>query len=182
MKDDQTQKAWGNLGGGILIWLGIIVLSVGVALFLRHDEHQAPPQKNVQAPEFSLNNLNGELIELKKTHGRAIVLNFWATWCGPCVLEMPRLQKYYEEFPGQFAVLAINADEPEVNVRQFVYEMGLTFDILLDPGANIQERYNIQAYPTSYFLDRDGIIRAQHIGSFTEEQLGEYLAMIGVGP
>ena len=69
-----------------------------------------------------------------------------------------------------------------MDVRQFVYELGLTFDILLDPGGKIQEIYKIQAYPTSYFLDRDGIIRAQHIGSLTEEQLGEYLAMVGVGP
>jgi thiol-disulfide isomerase/thioredoxin len=182
MKDERTHKAWGYLGSGILIWLGIIILAGVVALYLRRDVVQAAPQKNAQAPEFSLNNLNGEKILLKQTRGKAIVLNFWATWCGPCVIEMPSLQKYYEKYPEQLEILAINADEPEVNVRQFVYELGLTFDILLDPGGNIQELYNIQAYPTSYFLDRDRVIRAQHIGSFTEEQLGEYLAMVGVGP
>jgi peroxiredoxin len=95
---------------------------------------------------------------------------------------MPNIQKYYERYPGDFSVLAVNADEPELTVKRFVEDMGLSFDILLDPGGDVQSLYQIRGYPTSYFVDGEGVIRVQHIGFLTEDQLADYLSQVGVGP
>jgi peroxiredoxin len=95
---------------------------------------------------------------------------------------MPNIEKYVEKYPGRFYVLAVNADEARFDVEQFVQDMGLTFEILLDPGGKIQESYQIQAYPTSYFVDAKGVIRAQHVGLLSEDQLADYLYQVGVGP
>jgi peroxiredoxin len=94
---------------------------------------------------------------------------------------MPNIRKLYEKFPGQFDVLAINADEPRLDVERFAKDMGLTFDMLLDPGGKTQQLYQIRGYPASYFVDSQGVIRAQHVGMMTEDNLADYLLKVGVG-
>jgi peroxiredoxin len=94
---------------------------------------------------------------------------------------MPNIRKFYEKYPGQFDVLAVNADEPRPDVERFVDDMGLTFDVLLDPGGKTQQLYQIRGYPTSFIVDAQGIIRVQHIGLLTEDNLKDYLLKVGVG-
>ena len=137
--------------------------------------------ENLAVPPFTLLNLKGEKVKSSDFQGKVILLNFWATWCAPCVLEMPAIQKYYKKYPGQFNVLAVNADETRFEVQTFADDMGLTFDVLLDPGGKTQQLYRIQGYPTSFFVDADGVIRVQHIGLMTEDQLAGYLSSLGVG-
>jgi peroxiredoxin len=95
---------------------------------------------------------------------------------------MPNIQKYYELYPQAFEVVAVNADEPLKVIEPFVKDMGLSFKILLDPGSTIQQLYQIHGYPTSYFLDAEGVIRAQHIGLLSEAQLADYLTQVGAIP
>ena len=133
------------------------------------------------APEFSLVTINGEQIHLSELRGTPVVINFWATWCGPCVSEMPLLQQRYEEHQQDFELLAINADEPISDVTEFVQDYQLTFPILLDPDGNVQRLFRITAYPTSFFIDREGKIRAIHLGAISETQLDRYLTDIEVG-
>ena len=78
-------------------------------------------------------------------------------------------------------MLAVNFDEPVSSVQEFVEEQKLTIDVLLDPGGRVQELYQIRGYPTTYFVDAEGIIRIIHIGFMTEDQLDEYLTKVGVG-
>jgi thiol-disulfide isomerase/thioredoxin len=143
---------------------------------------QAAPEVGSQAPDFELASSSGESIRLGSFLGKPVLVNFWATWCAPCVLEMPNIQKYYEKYPGAFAVIAVNADESQVKVERFVKDMDLTFPAVLDPGSKVQALYRLRGYPTTYFIDSQGVVRFRHIGMLTESQLEEYLGELGAIP
>ncbi len=178
-----------SLIGGIALGIGIGLLLLGIWRGGQSDVSTPSQRGSVsanadlsvgsQAPDFVLETLAGENLSLADVRGQVAILNFWATWCAPCRLEMPALQSRFEKYDGRLRVLAINFDEPRPDVQAFVDELGLTFDVLLDPGAEVQELYRIRGYPTSYFVDADGFIRAIHIGLLTEGQLDGYLADLG---
>ncbi len=139
------------------------------------------PSQGALAPDFSLFNLEGEQITLSELRGRPVMINLWATWCAPCRIEMPHIQDRFERYAGEgFLVLAVDFDEPAGIVADFRDELGLTFDILLDPGAEVQELYRNRKYPSTFFVDENGVIQVQHIGLMTEGQLDENLAAIGL--
>jgi peroxiredoxin len=143
---------------------------------------EAAPDKNAIAPDFNLLNIQGEEIHLSRLRGQPTLINFWATWCAPCRLEMPAMQDRFDKFSAEgLQILAVNFDEPLEDVQAFADEFNLTFNVLLDPGGIIQRAYRIRGYPTSFFLDANGVIRVIHIGVMTERQLDDYLAEIGVG-
>ena len=140
------------------------------------------PVVGALAPGFTLINLEGEQLSLDDFRGRPVLINLWATWCGPCRIEMPAIQSRFEKYQDDgFAVLAVNFDEQQVDVQAFRDEFGLTFQILLDPGAKVQNLYRNRSYPSSFFIDRAGVIQVQHIGVMTEGQLDENLKKIGLG-
>jgi len=146
------------------------------------NQDEAAPIIGAQAPDFALLDLEGELVRLTDLRGQPILINFWATWCGPCRLEMPIMQQRFVEFGDQgLIILAVNFDEPKAIVQAFNSEIGLTFPILLDPGADVQRSYRMRGYPASFFVDQEGIIQAHHIGLMTQDQLDANLAMIGIG-
>lgn len=134
------------------------------------------------APDFLLTNTHGEQVRLSELHGQPILINFWATWCAPCRIEMPAIQARYEAYEDRgLIVLGVDFDEPLEDVQDFGEQLGLSFDLLLDPGGEVQSLYRVRGYPTSFFVGRDGIIQAQHIGVMTEGQLDDYLAQIEIG-
>lgn len=131
--------------------------------------------------DFTLFDLEGNTIRLSDFRGQVVMVNFWATWCGPCKVEMPAFQNYYEQFKDEgFMVLAVNFDEPEQDVRDFQEELGLTFPLLLDPRAEVQRLYQIRGYPSSVFINRVGKIEYLHVGVITEGQLDFYLDALGI--
>ncbi len=148
-------------------------------MFAGEKFHEAPTV-GAFAPGFELQSLEGERVSLSSLRGKPTVINFWATWCTPCILEMPNLEEYYQRYTGQFEILAINAGESEQNVHKFVENIGVTFPILLDPGLETQYRYRVSGLPTTYVLDSDGIIQFVHLGQLSESQLAKYLASVGV--
>jgi peroxiredoxin len=140
------------------------------------------PEEGALAPDFTLLNTEGESVQLSQFKGQPVLINFWATWCAPCLIEMPVFQDRFEKYNQDgLRIFAVDFDEPKEDVVFFREELGLTFDLLLDPGGEIQSLYRILGYPTSYFVDPEGVIRAQHIGIMTESQLDGYLDQIGIG-
>ena len=133
------------------------------------------------APEFELNDLNGATWRLSDQKGKITLINFWATWCAPCRLEMPTIQERADQYPSDLAVLAINFDESPDQVQSYISELDLRFAVLLDPGAKVQDLYRVRGYPTTIFVDEAGIVRFQHIGILSEDQLDGYLQALGVG-
>ncbi|TET32264.1 MAG: redoxin domain-containing protein [Anaerolineales bacterium] len=174
----------------VAVLLGV-TLSVagGRALVGRSEEEQVTaqgmqiaPVGGALAPDFTLVNLEGENVSLSDFKGQPVLINLWAIWCGPCRIEMPTIQSRFEKYRDEgFIVLAVNFDEQKADVQAFGDEFGLTFQMLLDPGAKVQKLYRTRSYPTSFFVDRKGVIQAQHIGVMTEGNLDGNLAQIGLG-
>ncbi len=133
------------------------------------------------APSFTLETADGDALSLQDHVGDVVLLNFWATWCVPCRVEMPLLESMYAANKGSgFVVLAVNFDESRDLVTGFGEELGLTFPLLLDPGGEVQDLYRVRGYPTSVVLDREGRIVNYHIGVLTKGQLEEYLSEAGL--
>jgi cytochrome c biogenesis protein CcmG, thiol:disulfide interchange protein DsbE len=125
------------------------------------------PRRGFLAPDFSLLNLQGETITLSELRGRPVLINLWATWCPPCRAEMPDMQTIFEAYHEQgFLILAINAtyQDSAAATASFVEEYGLTFPILMDTSGEVSRQYQMRALPTSFFVDREGIIQEVVVG------------------
>lgn len=177
---------------GVLIGMGLGALFVS-GLVLATNSFSQPkagmieevdsddaPQINAPAPDFELKSLTGEKKHLADYQGKVVVLNFWATWCGPCKDEMPFFQEIYERYGSEIAVLAVNNQETVDKVSPFVEELGLTYEILMDNDGSVATQYQVIGFPTTYFIDPNGIIKFLHVGVLTEEQLDGYLDLLGV--
>lgn len=132
------------------------------------------------APDFELQDINGELVSLSAHRGQPVLVNFWATWCPPCLLEMPTIQSRYEMHYPELVVLAVDYGETVEDVSAYVDGAGLTFDPLLDRRGMVTQLFQVRGNPTSFFIDSDGVIQVVHIGMMTEEQIDNYLQKIGV--
>jgi len=127
------------------------------------------------APDFTLPNLAGNNVTLSKLRGRAVLINFWATWCPPCRLEMPAIEQTYRKYREQgFVVLAVDLQESAELVQEFVDELGLTFPVLLDESGAVSRRYRVRAIPTSFFVNRQGVIVAIWRGAMSPDIIERY--------
>jgi len=132
-----------------------------------------------QAPDFELTTVDGETYRLSDLRGQPVMLNFFATWCTYCKAEMPVLEKAFEAYRDQgLLVLAIDLDESDLAITAFRDEFGLTFPIVVDRGSNVSQLYQLVPLPTSFFLDRDGIVRGKWTGAIDEAQLEAMLKLI----
>jgi len=128
-----------------------------------------------RAPDFELQTLDGVKVKLSDFRGKKVLVNFWATWCPPCRVEMPVMQKFYAEHKDKdVVILSVNATKTELNtmiVQSFVDHWGLTFPVVLDADGQVGKTYQIAAYPATYTVDEHGIIRKKHQGAMDEEML-----------
>ena len=125
------------------------------------------PRRSVQAVGFDLQDLAGTTHSLDSYRGSVVFLNFWATWCAPCRIEMPAMQSLHERLADTagFAMVAVNLQEDAVRVRGFADELELSFRILLDSSGEIAATYGARTLPMSYVIDKDGSILARIIGT-----------------
>jgi peroxiredoxin len=117
------------------------------------------------APDFTLTSLDGETITLSRYAGKPVVLNYWATWCPPCRIEMPHFQRASEEYNGRVIFLGINQAESEQLIRDFRAEYGLTYPLLLDPDLTAHNLYSVLNLPTTVFIDAQGVVREVIVGT-----------------
>ncbi|HKJ38544.1 MAG TPA: TlpA disulfide reductase family protein [Anaerolineales bacterium] len=132
------------------------------------------PQQGFLAPDFELQTITGETIKLSDLRGQAVLVNLWATWCPPCRAEMPAIEKVHNEYKDDgLVVLAVNMTYQDTasNIAPFLDEYGLTFPILLDVNNSVGTAYQLRSLPSSFFIDRDGIITEVVIGGPMAEAL-----------
>ena len=162
----------------------VVVIAIGAfALFGQQIGAETPksanetlpprPAKGHPAPEFTLVNLEGEEVRLEDFRGQPVILNFWASWCGPCRLEMPHLQAAYEEYGSDgVVILGVNLTKRESrmdDVTAFVDEFDLTFPIVLDDDGDVATIYEVHGQPTSVFIDKNGVVNTVFYGPVNEE-------------
>jgi peroxiredoxin len=130
------------------------------------------------APDFTLTTAAGETIRLSDLRGTPVVQNFWATWCPPCRAELPELQSASKRLAGQVAVVGVNQAEARAEVQAFADKLGLTFTVPLDENGAASRLYRVRSLPTTFFIDRSGVIRQMQIGPVTEATLAQLLKTI----
>jgi len=129
------------------------------------------------APEFTLLDLDGNEVRLSEFRGKAVFINFWATWCPPCRAEMPDIESLYQEHKDKgLVVIGVDIGESEATVRRFVQQGGYSWTFVLDSDGSVAANYNIRAIPTSFFIDREGLIQAVNIGAMTKRDMEAMLA------
>jgi peroxiredoxin len=138
------------------------------------------PQAGKPAPDFELSTLEGKTVHLSDYKGHPVLVNYWATWCPPCREELPLIQERQAQFSPDLVVLAVNAGEDSATVKNYIGKQGLTFPVLLDPDWKVEALFGIMAYPTSVFIDRNGVIQARYVGGMSKDVLDDYLGLIGV--
>ncbi|MBT3188721.1 MAG: redoxin domain-containing protein [Anaerolineae bacterium] len=132
------------------------------------------PQKGFLAPDFTLETLDGEAVTLSDLRGQAVLVNFWATWCPPCRAEMPAFQRAYADYEEEgFIIVAVNATTQDnlTDIDAFITEYGLSFPIVLDNDGAVNQLYQVRSLPTSFFVDKEGIISEVVIGGPIAEAL-----------
>ncbi len=129
------------------------------------------------APDFKLKTPEGEEIQLSSFRNeKSVILNFWATWCGPCEEEMPIFQREYEK--GEVQILAVNLQENGERAKMWFEERKFTIPILLDPNAVVKNLYGVFTQPATYFIDKNGIIRDKKFGQILENEINEKIQKI----
>jgi thiol-disulfide isomerase/thioredoxin len=127
----------------------------------------SPVTPLIAAPDFTLEDMDGESYKLHDYRGKVVLINFWATWCPPCRKEMPALEALYKKLGGDsFAVLAVNQWEDPDHVFAYTGELNVfpTFPILFDPDSAVSEKYRVKGLPTSFLIDKQGRLAYRAVG------------------
>ncbi len=135
-----------------------------------------PAEVSFPAPSLTLTDLQGNSVSLADLRGQVVLVNNWAIWCPPCKLEMPDLNAYYRDHASQgFLVIGIEAGTPGPEVAAFAAQMGITFPIWLDPNTEALRGFQNDYLPSSYLIDRDGIVLLTWTGAINRESLEHYV-------
>jgi cytochrome c biogenesis protein CcmG, thiol:disulfide interchange protein DsbE len=157
------------------VFVGLMVVVLGALVWVNRDAF-TPLDVGSAAPDYTALTLAGDSLPLSSFAGDVVLLNIWATWCAPCVYEMPALQRLHEELAEEgLRVVAVSVDAPPGvinafgqgggNVEEFRDRFGLTFKILHDPSGRIQSRYQVNGLPTTFIIDREGRIQRKVLGA-----------------
>lgn len=150
----------------------LVTCLLGFALPLQAGELNKP------APDFTLKSLDGNNLKLSEQAGNVILLNFWASWCGPCRKEMPLLNELHNKYqPLGFSVIGLNVEQDTQLAEKFIRERAVDFPILFDPANSVSKKYDVVAMPTTVMIDRNGNMRYLHKG-YKEGDEKQYRSMI----
>lgn len=176
-----ARRRWIVLAAASLLLLGISLLIVQVRG--GKGEPEVRPEEGYLAPDFALPSLDGQTVRLSEFRGKkAILLNFWATWCSPCRLEMPTMEKAYQEYKSRgLEILAVSLDTASKSVvKNFMQELKLNFPALLDPDMAVLRLYRQFSIPATFLVDKQGIVRHRELGyrDWTDPQSRKLLEAI----
>ncbi|MBM7694844.1 peroxiredoxin [Peribacillus deserti] len=141
--------------------------------------NQDKVEKNSEAPNFVLTDIDGTKHKLSDYKGQGVVLNFWGTWCKPCEKEMPYMNSQYKEFKDKgVQILAVNVGESNYSVEQFVDKYALDFPVLIDRKSEVQNAYKVDPLPVTFLINKEGKVIDQMTGSLTEAEIRSFMNRI----
>lgn len=191
-KRNSHSSSFSRLIALIVIGMGLIAVGVAAMAFVTmsrsapasdplagpvRDDAVVPASVEYPAPELTLSDLNGQSHSLADYRGQVVLVNLWATWCPPCRQEMPALQSFYEQYAERgFVIIAIDDGDPAADVSAFAEEYALTFPVWLDPQYTSERAFSTMSLPSSFVIDREGIIRLQWVGAIERRSLETYVA------
>ena len=172
---------------GFVIGVAVVLAALLGAGWLVRDRF-LPVEVGTRAPDFQARDLQGRPVSLSDLRGEVVLLNIWATWCGPCRDEMPSMERLHRELgPRGLKIVAVSVDaaaggvdrsgQPGGDVAEFARELGLTFPIWHDPSGQVQRAYRTTGVPESFVIDRNGVIQKKVIGA-TEWDGGSHPELI----
>jgi cytochrome c biogenesis protein CcmG, thiol:disulfide interchange protein DsbE len=199
----QSRREWSGWLRSIILPLGLVVAIIVGLLYLqsgggakddgfgtvalpeaKNTTAQSPAASEGRAaPDFLLQTLDGQSVRLSDLQGQPLLINFWASWCGPCKTETPDLINIYEKNRGQgLLLLGVNLRQADTAVRDFVDDFGVTYPVAFDRRGEVASTWQIggpnQGLPSTYFIDRDGVVRKVVLGSLTPKQATDGLHLI----
>jgi thiol-disulfide isomerase/thioredoxin len=142
----------------------LLILAMSVIGCGRGPSGEESPEVGQAAPNFKLADLSGREVTLDQFRGKIVMLDFWATWCGPCRLTMPVLENLQKEYPQDLTLLAINLAEPRDMVRSYVQRQNISSTVLLDEDGRVGEEYRSESIPMQVLIDQKGVIRRVSVG------------------
>lgn len=171
------KRNWPRLGWVALGILTIALLGLLGAQAWTRSAQDVGVDVGQLAPDFTLTDLEGNQVSLSDFRGKIVFINFWATWCVPCRVEMPEIEAVYQQYKDRdVVVIGVDLFEPEDEVRQYVQQGGYSWTFVIDTTGEVAASYEVAAIPTSFFIDGEGIIRAVNIGAMTKRAMEAKLA------
>ncbi|MFF2482120.1 redoxin domain-containing protein [Paenibacillus sp. NPDC058071] len=159
----------------IVILLAVLIIggyAIGTTLFAA--DETTVPKVGGTPPDFTLVDLNGNVHSLSDYEGKAVVINFWGTFCPPCVKEMPEFERQFAKWKDEgLEILAINLSEDTLTVNNFVRRFELNYPILRDVNRKTERSFGLKSYPTTFFVKPDGKIMEIRVGGMTEQDIDE---------
>ena len=161
--------------GILLVMLAALCYTMYNSVFAKQDR----VKEGSIAPNFVLQSVDGDRIELKDLKGKGVFLNFWGTWCGPCKQEFPYMANQYEVFKDRgVEIVAVNVAESKIAVKNFMESYGVNFPVAMDKDRQVTEAYDIGQLPTTLLLNPEGKVIKVIKGTMTERQIYEYMNLI----
>ena len=139
---------------------------------------EATQPETIPAPDFTVLDWDGNEVKLSDFTGKPIVLNFWANWCGPCQMEMPEFNAKYEALDGEVTFLMVHVGADVDAGKEKVTDGGYTFPVVFDKDSQAAAFYGVSAFPTSFFIDKEGNLQAYYVGAMDGELLQQGIDMI----
>ncbi|MCM3027841.1 thiol-disulfide oxidoreductase ResA [Bacillus safensis] len=161
--------------GILLVMLAALCYTMFNSVFAKQDR----VKEGSIAPNFVLQSVDGDRIELKDLKGKGVFLNFWGTWCGPCKQEFPYMANQYEVFKDRgVEIVAVNVAESKIAVKNFMESYGVNFPVAMDKDRQVTEAYDITPLPTTFLINPEGKVIKVIKGTMTERNVYEYMNLI----
>lgn len=164
----------------IAIFIAILLPSLALLYFGLGRDPRILPSALVKktAPDFELTSLEGDKVSLHSLKGTPVILNFWSTWCGPCIAEHGLIRQAYKTYSKDVSFFSILYEDTPENAKKFIQRYGAGAPILIDPGMRTSIDYGVGGVPETFFIDREGKVLYKHAGVLTPDLLSEQLALM----